>query len=601
MLGNIYEVEITLKGADAERGRVAEEYDLLTHGKAGSALVTGAARGWLLEGLLTREAAERLMRELLVDSLIETGVLGKLNGHMGEGRLATVLYKPGVMDPAALSVVDAARDLGLPGVMARSFRRYYGPPLSPAAKAVLFHKVLANDAVEQVVEGPLTLEHLEFAAAYQFKRIIVPLRDLDDAALEKLSRAGQLSLSLAEMRTIQEHFREAGRDPTDVELETLAQTWSEHCSHKTLKGRVEFRDESGVRSYDNLLKETIFAATQEVRRRLGADDWCVSVFEDNAGVVRFTDKFHVCFKVETHNHPSAIEPYGGANTGLGGVIRDPMGTGLGAKPVCNTDVFCFAPWDAAPESLPPGVLHPLKVMKGVVAGVRDYGNRMGIPTVNGAVCFDERYLGNPLVFCGTVGLLPVDRCQKAARPGDLIVALGGRTGRDGIHGATFSSIELTAESEMVSGGAVQIGNAIAEKKLLDVLLQARDEGLYNSVTDCGAGGFSSAVGEMGETLGATVELEQAPLKYAGLSYTEIWISESQERMILAVSPEKWPRLHALCAGEDVEATAIGRFEKTGRLRLSYEGHSTGDLDMRFLHDGRPPVVRQGQRITPKRC
>jgi phosphoribosylformylglycinamidine synthase len=326
MLGNIYEIEITLKGADAERGRVAEEYDLLTHGKAESALVTGAARGWLLEGLLARENAERLMRELLVDSLIETGVLGGLNEHNRGSRLATVLYKPGVMDPAALSVVDAARDLGLPGVMARSFRRYYGPPLSPTAKAVLFHKVLANDAVEQVVEGPLTLEHLEFAAPYEFKRIVVPLCDLDDAALEKLSRAGQLSLSLAEMRTIQKHFREAGRDPTDVELETLAQTWSEHCSHKTLKGRVEFRDEIGLRSYDNLLKETIFAATQEVRRRLGADDWCVSVFEDNAGVVRFDDKFHVCFKVETHNHPSAIEPYGGANTGLGGVIRDPAVT-----------------------------------------------------------------------------------------------------------------------------------------------------------------------------------------------------------------------------------------------------------------------------------
>ncbi len=592
MLGNIYEIEIILKGADAERSRVAEEYNLLTHGQSGAALVTGAARGWLLEGLLTREGAERLMRELLVDSLTETGVLGGLNEDMREGRLATVLYKPGVMDPAALSVADAANDLGAPSVTARSFRRYYGPPLSPEAKRVLFYKVLSNDAVEQVVEGPLTLEHLEFAAPYQFKSIIVPLRDLDDAALEKLSRAGQLSLSLAEMRTIQEHFRGAGRDPTDVELETLAQTWSEHCSHKTLKGRVEFRDETSLRTYENLLKETIFAATQEVRRRLGADDWCVSVFEDNAGVVRFDDKYHVCFKVETHNHPSAIEPYGGANTGLGGVIRDPMGTGLGAKPVCNTDVFCFAPWDAAPESLPPGVLHPLKVMKGVVAGVRDYGNRMGIPTVNGAVCFDERYLGNPLVFCGTVGLLPVDRCQKAARPGDLIVALGGPTGRDGIHGATFSSIELTAESETVSGGAVQIGNAIAEKKLLDVLLQARDEGLYNAVTDCGAGGFSSAVGEMGETLGATVQLEKAPLKYAGLSYTEIWISESQERMILAVSPEKWPRLRALCAGEDVEATAIGRFEKSGRLRLSYDGHSVGDLDMRFLHDGRPPVVRQ---------
>src|SRR4029450_2790725 len=290
------------------------------------------------------------------------------------------------------------------------------------------------------------------------------------------------------------------------------------------------------RRYNNLLKETIFGATQEIRKRLGQDDWCVSVFEDNAGVVRFDEKFNVCFKVETHNHPSAIEPYGGANTGLGGVIRDPMGTGLGAKPICNTDVFCFAPPDTAPESLPPGVLHPLQVMKGVVAGVRDYGNRMGIPTVNGAVCFDDRYLGNQLVFCGTGGLLRIDRCHKERKAGDLIVVVGGRTGRDGIHGATFSSVELTSESEKVSGGAVQIGNAIAEKKVLDVVLAARDQGLYHAITDCGAGGFSSAIGEMGAELGAVVHLEKAPLKYDGLTYTEIWISESQERMILAVPP-----------------------------------------------------------------
>src|SRR5262249_5787854 len=398
-------------------------------------------------------------------------------------------------------------------------------------------------------------------------------------------RDGQLSLSLPEMQTIQAHFREQGRDPTDVELETLAQTWSEHCSHKTLKGKIDFDG----RRIDNLLKETIFGATQEIRRRLGVDDWCVSVFEDNAGVVKFDDRYHVCFKVETHNHPSAIEPYGGANTGLGGVIRDPLGTGLGAKPICNTDVFCFAPPDTPPEDLPPSVLHPKKVMQGVVAGVRDYGNRIGIPTVNGAVCFDPRYLGNPLVYCGTVGLIPVDRARKQARPGDLIITVGGRTGRDGIHGATFSSIELTEDSEKVSGGAVQIGNAITEKKLLDVILQARDRGLYHAITDCGAGGFSSAVGEMGADVGAVVHLDRAPLKYEGLSYTEIWISEAQERMILAVPLEHWPGLEKLCRSEGVEATALGNFEATGRLRLVYNENQVADLDMHFLHEGRPTV------------
>ncbi|HYV38048.1 MAG TPA: AIR synthase-related protein, partial [Gemmataceae bacterium] len=230
--------------------------------------------------------------------------------------------------------------------------------------------------------------------------------------------------------------------------------------------------------------------------------------------------------------------------------------------------------------------------QGVVAGVRDYGNRMGIATVNGAVCFDERYLANPLVYCGTVGLIPVDRCHKEAHAGDLIVAVGGRTGRDGIHGATFSSLELTADSEAVSGGAVQIGNAITEKKMLDVLLQARDRGLYSAITDCGAGGFSSAIGEMSEKLGARVDLDKAPLKYDGLSYTEIWISEAQERMVLAVPPGNWRALEALCASEGVEATVLGTFESTGRLKLVFHGEQVADLDLHFLHDGRPAVVRQ---------
>jgi len=347
-----------------------------------------------------------------------------------------------------------------------------------------------------------------------------------------------------------------------------------------------------------MLKETIFAATRQIRREAGDNDWCVSVFSDNAGVIRFDEQYNVVFKVETHNHPSALEPYGGANTGIGGVIRDPMGTGMGAKPIANTDVFCFAPPDTPAEQIPPGVLHPRRIAKGVVAGVRDYGNRMGIPTVNGAIYFDPRYLGNPLVFCGNVGLIPRDMSFKDPKAGDLVVAVGGRTGRDGIHGATFSSAELTSQSDTVSGGAVQIGNAITEKMLLDVLLAARQRGLYNAVTDCGAGGLSSAVGEMGEKIGAEVHLERVPLKYEGLSYTEIWISEAQERMVLSVSPEKWEELRALCASEGVEATAIGQFVPTGRLRLSYAGHTVADLAMDFLHDGRPPVVRDAVYEPP---
>jgi phosphoribosylformylglycinamidine synthase len=589
----LWEVEIQPKERNPERDRVCAEYDLLTHTQDGHDLISNFTRGYLVEGDLGQKRQRELLTELLVDPLVEQSVLREIHEPRAAAEMVTVLRKPGVMDPAAQSVLETARELGLPIEFVRTFRRYFGDrPFPSDSKDILFRKVLANEAIEQVIEGSLSLDHLVLGAPYVFRSVTIPMRSLDAAGLESLSRDGQLSLSVPEMKAIQAHYRELGRDPSDVELETIAQTWSEHCSHKTLKGRIDING----RHIENLLKETIFGATQEIRRRLGKDDWCVSVFEDNAGIVRFNEQFNVCFKVETHNHPSAIEPYGGANTGLGGVIRDPLGTGLGAKPICNTDVFCFAPPDTAPESLPPGVLHPKKVMQGVVAGVRDYGNRIGIPTVNGALCFDDRYLANPLVFCGTVGLIPVDRCHKEPKPGDLIVAAGGRTGRDGIHGATFSSLQLTSQSEQVSAGAVQIGNAITEKKLLDVILQARDRNLYHAITDCGAGGFSSAIGEMAEKLGADVHLDRAPLKYEGLSYTEIWISESQERMLLAVPPGNWPMLQSLGRGEDVEMTVLGEFTSTGKLRLFYQTQQVAEVDLRFLHHGRPAMVRQATAL-----
>ncbi len=590
----LWEIEIRVLAGDAERDRVNSEYELL-HGHARAAgRVMATSRGFLIEGDVDRDAALRLIDELLHDSVMETAILCDPTEPINRPAV-TVLFKPGVMDPAAMSVIDAAADSNIKLAAVRTFRRYIFEELpSGSERDIWFRKVLANDAVEQVIVGRPKLEHLTLGTSYEYCLVVVPVRQLDDTALESVSKTGQLALSLAEMKTVQAHFRELGRDPTDIELETIAQTWSEHCSHKTLKSRVQCDDGT---VYQNLLKDTIFAATQQIRAESGADDWCVSVFEDNAGIVRFDEQFHICIKVETHNRPSAIEPYGGANTGLGGVIRDVLGCGLGAKPIANTDVFCFAPPDTPIDALPPGVLHPRKVMRGVVAGVRDYGNRTGIPTVNGAVVFHDRYLANPLVFCGTVGLIPVGKAQKKVQAGDLIVALGGRTGRDGIHGATWSSLGLSAESETVGGGAVQIGNAITEKKMLDVLLQARDLGLYTAVTDCGAGGFSSAVGEMGADIGAAVHLDRAPLKYEGLSYTEIWISEAQERMVLAVPEGKWPQLQKLCASEDVEAVALGVFEATGKLKLLYRDQPVGELTMNFLHDGRPKVVRQATLST----
>ena len=597
----LWEVEIhpATGEPDREGQRVLAECQILG---TTSIREVQAARSFLIEGNVQEEQVRQAAEQILADIVAESYQLRPLadaegqpagsNGDQSPG-LVNVLFKPGVTDNVATTTKSALQDLGLDVEAVATTRKYWmnddaqSEELERAAD-----RILANDAIEQVVWGPLKLTSLAVGSDYAFELRTVAIRAMSDEELLTQSKQGQLYLSLEEMQTIQQHFVQLDRDPTDVELETIAQTWSEHCSHKTLAGRIRYRDENGERCFDNMLKETIFAATMQVREDLGRDDWCVSVFADNAGVVTFDEQFDVCFKVETHNHPSALEPYGGANTGIGGVIRDPLGTGMGAKPICNTDIFCFAPPDVSYDSLPPGVLHPQAVMRGVVAGVRDYGNRMGIPTVNGALYFDERYLGNPLVYCGNVAMIPVGQSRKNMQPGDYVVAVGGRTGRDGIHGATFSSAELTEDSEELSGGAVQIGNAITEKMMADVLLEARDRKLYSAVTDCGAGGFSSAVGEMGEKTGAEVWLEKAPLKYSGLSYTEIWISEAQERMVVAVPPANWEEFHEICAREGVEATVIGEFTETKRLVLKYEGTQVADLSMDFLHDGRPPVLRE---------
>ena len=477
-----------------------------------------SARGYLIQGRMNRDDVERLARELLSDEIVERTVIGEVGDPSlsaapdGSARLIHVLPKPGVMDPVAQSALRAIGELDFTAEAVRTLHKYWvADAVSDTQLEALSGKILANDSIEQVIVGPLDLRELQIGAPYEFERREIAIRDLTDDQLLQLSREGQLYLTLVEMQTIQRHFRELEREPTDIELETVAQTWSEHCSHKTLAGRISYRDENGERTFTNMLKETIFAATDEIRRQLGDEDWCVSVFKDNAGIIRFDDEHNVVFKVETHNHPSALEPYGGANTGIGGVIRDPLGTGLGAKPICNTDVFCFAPPDTPVDELPAGVLHPARVMKGVVSGVRDYGNRMGIPTVNGALYFDRRYLGNPLVYCGNVGLIPRDKSDKEPRVGDWIVAIGGRTGRDGIHGATFSSAELTSESESLSGGPSKSAMRLPKRWWSTCCWSARDENLYSAVTDCGAGGFSSAVGEMGEEIGAEVWLEKAPL------------------------------------------------------------------------------------------
>jgi len=567
------------------------------------------ARVFLLDTDATLADVQRIANELLADPVVETAQIFTANdlaaGDSAASRIEVHL-KPGVMDPVAASTELAIGDMGIAVRQVRTGRAYeFAQRIDQAKLAEIAGRVLANGVIESVHFNRYLPEKFPVLRDEPVRVAHVALRDLSDEQLKTLSREAHLFLSLAEMKAIQDYYRGQKREPSDIELETLAQTWSEHCVHKTLKSAVELTltDAAGktleTRRYGNLIKETIFASTQKLmqrRQESGLPPFCLSVFVDNAGVVAFDETDAVCFKVETHNHPSAIEPYGGSATGAGGVIRDVLGTGLAAKPIANTDIFCVAfPEQTAP--LPHGVIHPKRILRQIVAGVRDYGNRMGIPTVNGAVYFDQGYLGNPLVFCGCVGLIPRNKIHKETQTGDAIVVMGGRTGRDGIHGATFSSAELTDTHADEFSHAVQIGNAITEKKVTDVILAARDRGLFNAITDCGAGGLSSAVGEMGEKLGATVQLEKVPLKYAGLRYHEIWISEAQERMVLAVPQQHVAALLELATSEDVEAVIIGTFGTANReLILRHGVIEVGRLSMEFLHNGVPKMQRKAVAV-----
>jgi phosphoribosylformylglycinamidine synthase len=576
---------------------------------------------YLLEGDLSEGQVRRIADELLADPVTQVAELqarGTVRPRLDA--LIEVHPLPGVTDPAAESVEAAVRAMFGTAVTVRTGDRYDLGGVKQSDATTIGEKALANAVIHGIHSEPWHPERFPAGHGYSLRIVEVPVRELTDAQLEKLSREAHLFLSLDEMRAIQAEYRRLGREPREIELETLAQTWSEHCVHKTLKSTVRYREANlgaGQRSLAaaaapgrpghvaeadgsvtirNLLKSTVAAGTFTLIDEKRADriDWCLSVFVDNSGVIAFDEHHAVCFKCETHNRPSAIEPYGGAATGIGGCIRDIMGTGLGAKPIAATDVFCVAPLTGT--DVPAGCLPPRRILSQVVAGVRDYGNRMGIPTVNGAVWFDPRYVGNPLVYCGVIGVMPRTMVKGETRRGDRIVAIGGRTGRDGIHGATFSSAEVEHGHSTEFSHAVQIGNAITEKKMLDAMLAARDQAdgpLYSGTTDCGAGGFSSAIGEMGKDVGATVHLERAPVKYDGLSPTEIWISEAQERMVLSVPPAKVDRLRAICAAHGVELCDLGEFGSAdGTIRLLWHGTEVGALDTHFLHEGVPMPTRE---------
>ncbi len=494
----------------------------------------------------------------------------------GQSQKVEIAYKPGVMNPEVASIIKAAKDLGIDDLTAADASteyHFFGKIKAEEVQKLVSKLNLFNQIVEYVVDKqPTTLLIVGKVGPTR----VIPLRKMNDEELLSLSK-DKLFLNLAEMKVIQNYFNKIKRDPTDCELETLAQTWSEHCAHKTFKAKL---------NVDGKMKEPLMSRLK--KEALKHNKNIVSAFVDNSGVMQFYDGMSICGKVETHNSPCAIEPYGGAMTGSGGVFRDVLGTGQGAKTIASTDIFCFATPAMQDKMLPAGCLRPDYLLKRVVTGVRDYGNRMGIPTNNGSVHFHDDFRAKPTIIVGAYGIIPTNLAPKGkAQTGDIAVALGGRTGRDGIHGATFSSAEMTERTINVNSSAVQIGNAIEEKRMFDAIIEARDAGLIRAIQDCGAGGFSSAVGEMGEETGVTVDLSKAPLKYQGLSPWEIWISEAQERMVLAVPKNKLKTLLDICKKYNVEAVVLGKFDKDKKLKVYYGKKLVCELEMEFLHHGLP--------------
>jgi phosphoribosylformylglycinamidine synthase len=549
-----------------------------------------------IEGQLSQEELRQLSLKLLTDPVTQTADWSELPAPptppKPDSVILEVALRPGVTDPVAEQIVRAAHELGIHGVhRAATGQRFilrFDPSVlirdsvtESVAKSLLANNVIQHWAIGEI--PPSFPQEAESSGAVE----VIPIRNSSDAELLTISKDRRAALDLAEMKAVQNYFAKEGRDPTDVEFETIAQTWSEHCGHKTFKAKVTIDDRrqtstpNGQSSIvDSLIKTYLKSATDKINA-----PWVISAFVDNAGIIDFDDEFEISFKAETHNHPSAIEPFGGANTGVGGVIRDVIG--VSAKPIANTDVLCFGPQNLDPNLLPEGVLHPRRIQSGVVAGVQDYGNKIGIPTVNGAILYDEGYTANPLVFCGCVGIAPKGKHRKNPQIRDRVIVLGGRTGRDGLRGATFSSMTMDAQTGEVSGASVQIGDPITEKGLIDVIVRARDLGLYNDITDCGAGGLSSAVGEMASSIGCDVDLAHVRLKYPGLAPWEIWLSEAQERMVVAVAPENIPALQALCDTFDTELTDIGEITGKGRLVVRYNESVVIDMDNEFLHEGIP--------------
>lgn len=583
-------------------------------------------RVYTLEGTFSPAELERACAKLFADPVSE---LSRLDAPLVAevlpdfSHLFEVGFRPGVTDNVGHT---AAEGLGeLLGRPSSEFKVYASlqvalsglPEAHLGAAAASLHNALIEDCVvvsaSQWNSGVrIPARSRAVTSTHEPRTGTIALPD-DDAALMDLSRKMVLALTLDEMRAIRDHYldpavqaqRQAAglpAEPSDIELEVIAQTWSEHCKHKIFNARIVYDDNGTHREIKSLFKTCVRATTMELSPKRPD---LISVFTDNAGVFRFDQDHFITIKAETHNSPSALDPYGGAMTGIVGVNRDILGTGKGCRPVFNTDVFCFAPpnWD---KPLPPRLMHPKRILRGVHRGVKDGGNESGIPTVNGSIVFHERFVGKPLVFCGTGGLMPAtlpdengkieDSSLKTVKAGDRIVMVGGRIGKDGIHGATFSSEALTEASPV---SAVQIGDPITQKKMVDFLLEARDLGLYSALTDNGAGGLSSSIGEMAKDCdGATLELDRAPLKYAGLDPWEIFVSEAQERMSVAVPEKHLEAFMDLSRRRGVESSDLGAFDASGFLTLKFRGEVIGKLSMEFLHEGLPELVIPAKWTPP---
>lgn len=576
---------------------------------------------FISEGIdrLTPSLSEELFSDPVAQKALTDMCAAESKELSGWNYLVEITYRPGVTNPVAITAkntIETALGKAIPkesGAVFQSAVQYliYSPPLEIELQEKL-KKIFYNPLVQQEEfrEGGISaLKKNPLPAIYPHKVAESPvsveeihLASLEKGALDKISKERLLALSTEEMESVRNYFADSstikvrkeaglGSDPTDVELEMIAQTWSEHCKHKIFNATIEYKDmETGTEeTIRSLFSSCIKRSTEEISKKKG---FLKSVFHDNSGVIDFDDENLVCFKVETHNSPSALDPYGGSITGIVGVNRDIMGTGKGARPFFNTNVLCFGEPDTPEEEIPEGLLHPKTVMKGVHHGIIDGGNQSGIPTVAGAFLFDESFTGKPLVFCGTGGILPREingegSWIKHINPGDLAVMTGGRIGKDGIHGATFSSKALDEESP---SSAVQIGDPITQKKMCDFLLEARDAGLYYGITDNGAGGLSSSLGEMAEYSGGIrIDLHKCPLKYSGLAPWEILVSESQERMSIAVKPEKLEAFTALAERRGVEASVVGEFTSTGFIDIRYGDKKAGLLSMEFLHRGLPEM------------